>query len=159
MAIIQEPSGDDDVNAPVAANNSGDSSGGVGGGGGLASGQVFGKTGLASGQDFTPQSSQADVDVSATPERQNFDKDIAYAKKSMYISPDDNQMYSRERGLAPSINAARLEKRGIDVPALIGRVGRKEGGSIKNYTHSDGKINLGHGRVSTASKGKHNSSW
>ena len=38
-------------------------------------------------------------------------------------------------------------------------MGMKEGGSTKNYCTPDGKINLGQGRVSTASKGKKNAAW
>jgi hypothetical protein len=38
-------------------------------------------------------------------------------------------------------------------------MGMKDGGSAKNYTDKGGKINLGSGRVSTASKGKKNAGW
>jgi len=108
--------------------------------------------------DYAP-ASEAAIDYGRTPEREKFDKAIDYAKDSMYINPADSQMYSKERGLGPSINAARLDQRGIDVPALVGKIGHKTGGSIKNYTDKSGRLNLGSGRVSTASKGKSNSSW
>jgi len=38
-------------------------------------------------------------------------------------------------------------------------MGMKDGGEAKNYTHKGGKINLGSGRISTASKGKKNAGW
>ena len=38
-------------------------------------------------------------------------------------------------------------------------MGMKDGGAAKNYTNKDGKINLGSGRISTASKGKKNAGW
>jgi len=138
--------------APIAAANSGDGSRGVGG-----SAVARQALSIAPG-DYAP-ASEAVIDYGRTPEREKFDNAINYAKESMYVNPDDNQMYSKERGLGPSINAARLEQRGIDVPALVGKLGRKAGGSIKNYTTGDGKINLGQGRVSTASKGKKNAAW
>jgi len=136
--------------APIAAANSGDGSRGVGG-----SAVARQALSIAPG-DYAPA---AAIDTGYTPEREKFDKDISYAKSTMYVNPDDNQMYSKERGLGPSINAARLDQRGIDVPALVGKLGRKAGGSIKNYTTGDGKINLGQGRVSTSSKGKKNAAW
>ena len=36
--------------------------------------------------------------------------------------------------------------------------GMKRGGSV-NYTDKNGRINLGHGRISTTAKGKKNSAW
>jgi len=38
-------------------------------------------------------------------------------------------------------------------------MGMKDGGSTKNYTDKGGKLNLGSGRISTASKGKKNAGW
>ena len=38
-------------------------------------------------------------------------------------------------------------------------MGMKDGGTAKNYTDKGGKINLGSGRISTASKGKKNAGW
>ena len=134
--------------APIAVANSGDGSRGVGGGG--VQRQALS---IAPG-DYAPA-----IDTGYTPEREKFDKAIDYAKESMYVNPADNQMYSKERGLGPSINAARLDQRGIDVPALVGKMGRKDGGSIKNYTDKSGRIDLKSCGVSTASKGKSNSCW
>jgi len=151
MAIAQEKVLDSgEESAPIAAANSGDGSRGVGGGG--VPRQALS---IAPG-DYAPASA---IDTGYTPEREKFDNAINYAKESMYVNPSDNQMYSKERGLGPSINAARLDQRGIDVPALVGKMGRKEGGSIKQYTDKSGRLNLGSGRISTAPKGKKNAGW
>jgi hypothetical protein len=67
-------------------------------------------------------------------ERKDFDADIKRAKEGLAMEKGDNTIYSKERGLGPGIAAKRLEKRGVDIPGLVGKrvrneaVGMKKGG-------------------------------
>ena len=67
-------------------------------------------------------------------ERKDFDADIKRAKESLAMKEGDNAVYSKERGLGPGMAARRLEKRGVDIPGLVGKrvrneaVGMKKGG-------------------------------
>ena len=67
-------------------------------------------------------------------ERKDFDADVKRAKEGLRMEQGDNTIYSKERGLGPGIAAKRLEKRGVDIPGLVGKrvrneaVGMKKGG-------------------------------
>ena len=69
-------------------------------------------------------------------ERKDFDTDIKRAKESLAMKEGDNAVYSKERGLGPGMAARRLEKRGVDIPGLVGKrvrneaVGMKKGGAV-----------------------------
>jgi len=77
-------------------------------------------------------------------ERKDFDTDIKRAKESLAMKEGDNAVYSKERGLGPGIAAKRLEKRGVDIPGLVGKrvrneaVGMKKGGKVSASSRADG---------------------
>jgi hypothetical protein len=50
----------------------------------------------------------------------NFRTDVDRVKNSMYMKPGDTNVYSRERGLGPSMARQRLSDRGVDIPGLVG---------------------------------------
>jgi hypothetical protein len=50
----------------------------------------------------------------------SFASDVDSAKKGLYMKPGDNTVYSGTRGPGPSMAADRLEKRGVDIPGLVG---------------------------------------
>ena len=76
----------------------------------------------------------AAIDFGRTPERERFDADITRAM-------------SGERGLSPQAARNRLDARGVDVPAMMPKIGRKNGGAIKKMA-SGGMTS----KVSSASK-------
>ena len=77
-------------------------------------------------------------------ERKDFDADIKRAKESLAMKEGDNAVYSKERGLGPGMAARRLEKRGVDIPGLVGKrvrneaVGMKKGGKVSASSRADG---------------------
>jgi hypothetical protein len=77
-------------------------------------------------------------------ERKDFDADIKRAKEGLAMEKGDNTIYSKERGLGPGIAAKRLEKRGVDIPGLVGKrvrneaVGMKKGGKVSASSRADG---------------------
>ena len=77
-------------------------------------------------------------------ERKNFDADIKRAKEGLAMEKGDNAIYSKERGLGPGMAAKRLEKRGVDIPGLVGKrvrdeaVGMKKGGKVSASSRADG---------------------
>lgn len=68
-------------------------------------------------------------------DREQFDADIARAKAGLKMMAGDKEIYSKERGLGPSIAKRRLEDRGVDVAGLIGNRATdndyKKGGRVK----------------------------
>ena len=77
-------------------------------------------------------------------ERKDFDANIKRAKESLAMKEGDNAVYSKERGLGPGMAARRLEKRGVDIPGLVGKrvrneaVGMKKGGKVSASSRADG---------------------
>ena len=77
-------------------------------------------------------------------ERKDFDADIKRAKEGLAMEKGDKTIYSKERGLGPGIAAKRLEKRGVDIPGLVGKrvrneaVGMKKGGKVSASSRADG---------------------
>jgi hypothetical protein len=77
-------------------------------------------------------------------ERKDFDADIKRAKEGLAMEKGDDTIYSKERGLGPGIAAKRLEKRGVDIPGLVGKrvrneaVGMKKGGKVSASSRADG---------------------
>jgi hypothetical protein len=77
-------------------------------------------------------------------ERKDFDADIKRAKEGLAMEKGDNTIYSKERGLGPGLAAKRLEKRGVDIPGLVGKrvrneaVGMKKGGKVSASSRADG---------------------
>jgi hypothetical protein len=69
-----------------------------------------------------------------------FLKDVKYVKENLKMLPDDERIYSRVRGLGPGIVSRELEKRGVDIPGLVGNRpgevdeimirGKKRGGKV-----------------------------
>ena len=67
-------------------------------------------------------------------------KDVKYVKENLKMLPDDERIYSRVRGLGPGIVSRELEKRGVDIPGLVGNRpgevdeimirGKKRGGKV-----------------------------
>jgi hypothetical protein len=68
-------------------------------------------------------------------EREDFDEDVATAKRALYKQPGEAAIYSRERGLGPSMARRRLEERGVDIPGLVANEptdsDMKKGGKVK----------------------------
>ena len=68
-------------------------------------------------------------------EREDFDADIATAKRALYKQPGEAAIYSRERGLGPGMARRRLEERGVDIPGLVANEptdsDMKKGGKVK----------------------------
>jgi hypothetical protein len=77
-------------------------------------------------------------------ERSEFDEDIKRAKEGLAMEKGDDTVYSKERGLGPGMAAKRLEKRGVDIPGLVGKrvrnesVGMKTGGKVSASSRADG---------------------
>jgi hypothetical protein len=69
-----------------------------------------------------------------------FMSDVEYVRENMRMLPDDEVVYSKLRGLGPAMASRRLEKRGVDVPGLVGgrpggvdaimEGGKKRGGKV-----------------------------
>jgi len=69
-----------------------------------------------------------------------FMSDVGYVRENMRMLPDDEVVYSKVRGLGPTIAGRRLEKRGVDLPGLVGgrpggvdaimEGGKKRGGKV-----------------------------
>ena len=69
-----------------------------------------------------------------------FLSDVEYVKENMRMMPDDEVVYSKVRGLGPAIASKRLERRGVDLPGLVGgrpggvdaimEGGKKRGGKV-----------------------------
>jgi len=88
--------------------------------------------------------------------REAFDRDIKAAQEGLYVHPEKGGIYSRVRGLGPSMAGQRLEDRGVDVEQLIKQkfqrpemIQRAKGGSVKGYakggvTRADGCARKGH---------------
>ena len=51
--------------------------------------------------------------------RGQFDSDVAYAKRGLGMDAGDKKVYSKERGMGPSMAGKRLEDVGVDIPGLI----------------------------------------
>ena len=117
---------DDGEGAPIAFANSGAGNPMVGSGAPVPR-QSFN---IAPG-DFPPAPA---IDFGQTPERARFDADITRAM-------------SGERGLAPQAASNRLNARGVDVSAMLPKIGQKAGGAVKKMA-SGGKTS----KVSSASK-------
>lgn len=83
--------------------------------------------------DYAPAPEPA-LDLGYTPQRERFDADVTRATSGM-------------PGLSPQAARNRLDERGIDVSALMQKVGRKKGGVIKKMA-SGGMTS----KVSSASK-------
>jgi hypothetical protein len=68
-------------------------------------------------------------------EREDFDEDVATAKRALYKQPGEAAIYSRERGLGPGMARRRLEERGVDIPGLVANEptdsDMKKGGKVK----------------------------
>lgn len=76
-------------------------------------------------------------DTMATKDDQ-FDDDVKRVKSGLYMNKGEDRVYSRERGLGPSMAAQRLEKRGVDIKGLAGNRANdedlgsyKKGGKVK----------------------------
>jgi len=72
-----------------------------------------------------------------------FDDDVKRVKSGLYMNKDEDRVYSRERGLGPSMAARRLSERGVDIKGLAGNRANEEdlgsykkGGKVK-------KMNMG----------------
>jgi hypothetical protein len=80
-----------------------------------------------------------------TKEREDFDADIATAKRALYKQPNENALYSRERGLGPGMARRRLEERGVDVAGLVANQltdsDYKKGGRAKKKSSTKTKSN------------------
>jgi len=69
-----------------------------------------------------------------------FMSDVEYVRENMRMLPDDEVVYSKVRGLGPTLASRRLEKRGVDIPGLVGgrpggvdaimEGGKKRGGKV-----------------------------
>jgi len=69
-----------------------------------------------------------------------FMSDVEYVRENMRMLPDDEVVYSKVRGLGPTLASRRLERRGVDVPGLVGgrpggvdaimEGGKKRGGKV-----------------------------
>jgi len=57
---------------------------------------------------------------SAPVDNTQFKADVDRAKSGLTMKPGDPTVYSKERGLGPTIAADRLQKRGVDIPGLVG---------------------------------------
>ena len=61
-----------------------------------------------------------------------FDDDVKRVKSGLYMNKDEDRVYSRERGLGPSMAARRLSERGVDIKGLAGnRANEEDFGSYK----------------------------
>ena len=73
-----------------------------------------------------------------------FDDDVKRVKSGLYMNKGEDRVYSRERGLGPSMAAKRLEDRGVDIKGLVGnRVNEESLGSYKKggkVKHEDVKM-------------------
>jgi len=73
--------------------------------------------------------------VQQTAKRGKFDDTLKRAKEGLYHDKEDDKIYSRERGLGPSMAARQLEERGVDIPGLIANKptdsDMKKGGKVK----------------------------
>lgn len=78
-----------------------------------------------------------------------FDDDVKRVKSGLYMNKDEDRVYSRERGLGPSMAAKRLEERGVDIKGLAGNRANdedlgsyKKGGKVKNDMKEDMAMDL-----------------
>ena len=95
-------------------------------------------------------------DLNMTPEQQAFNDEINRVKSNMYMKPGEDQIYSKERGLGPVMAAKRLEKKGVDIPGLVGNRMRENPDEYKK----GGAINLKDCKISTHVKNsKHKENW
>jgi hypothetical protein len=88
--------------------------------------------------------------VQQTAKRNRFDEDLKRAKEGLYADKEDGKIYSRERGLGPSITARRLEEEhGVDIPGLIANKptdnDMKKGGKVKKMASGGSASRRGDG--------------
>ncbi len=79
-------------------------------------------TGQTQDRTFKPQS----LPQSNTADSEQFKADINTAKSGLEWDPDKKQVFTTVRGLGPGMAADRLEKRGVDIPGLIGNRVRQD---------------------------------
>jgi hypothetical protein len=70
---------------------------------------------------FDPATGQTtDRTFNTAMKNKQFTADVDRAKSSLYMKPNDSNVYSKERGLGPGMAADRLQQRGVDIPGLVG---------------------------------------
>jgi hypothetical protein len=87
--------------------------------------------------------------VQQTAKRGKFDDTLKRAKEGLYHNKEDDKIYSRERGLGPSMAARQLEERGVDIPGLIANKptdsDMKKGGKVKKMASGGSASKRGDG--------------